>query len=408
MRAHPLAILPLLTLLSLPACSQEPRSKQEPSKQEPTKQEPSDGQTTVPSDFARFVKVGDGGHFDTAITTYEKDGVEVLFYGAVHIADKACYTELNKRFGTCDVLLYELVGPEDYRPTKDREEQGFNPIGMLQQGLKNGLQLSFQLDEIDYQAKNFVHADMTPQEFQSSMAERGESLLSIMFDMMVNGAEMQREQAEKGAMPADVDLVKAFRTGEGRHMMRVTFAQQLEAMELMAAGGEGSTLLEGRNEKCLKVLRRELGNGHRKIGIYYGAAHLPHMEMRLVEDMGFKKVRHEWLQAWDCTRRADAEVAIDEVANRRTCKIQLLKLAKVGKHWRKQRGDDAAPPTDPRAVAELMDGGKKVYEGPFADPWGTAYRIENREGKQRWVARSAGPDKKFGTKDDLRMNEPSW
>lgn len=398
MRAISLAILPLLTLFALPACSQDPKKQKEPS----------DGQTTVPSDFARFVKVGDGGHFDTAITTYEKDGVEVIFYGAVHIADRSCYVELNKQFKTCDVLLYELVGPEDYRPTKNREEKGFNPIGMLQQGLKNGLQLSFQLDEIDYQAKNFVHADMTPQEFQSSMSERGESLLSIMFDMMVNGAEMQREQADKGAMPPDVDLVKAFRTGEGRHMMRVTFAQQLEAMEMMAAGGEGSTLLEGRNEKCIKVLKREIGKGHKKIGIYYGAAHLPHMELRLVDDMGFKKVKHAWLQAWDCARRADDKTAIDQVANRRTCKIQLLKLAKVGKHWRAENGDAAAPPQDLRVLAELTADGNKVYEGPLADPWGTAYKVENRKGKQRWVARSAGPDKKFGTKDDLRMNEPSW
>jgi len=398
MRATSLAILPLLTLFALPACSQDPEQKKAPSS----------SQTEVPSDFARFVTVGDGGHFDTAITTYEKDGVQVIFYGAVHIADKACYVELNKQFKTCDVLLYELVGPEDYRPTKDRVEQGFNPIGMLQQGLKIGLQLSFQLDEIDYQAKNFVHADMTPQEFQSSMAERGESLLSIMFDMMVNGAEMQREQVEKGAMPPEVDLVKAFRTGEGRHTMRVSFAQQLEAMEMLAAGGEGSTLLEGRNEKCLKVLRREIGKGHKKIGIYYGAAHLPHMEMRLCEDMGFRKVKHEWLQAWDCTRRADDKTAIDQVANRRACKIQLLKLAKAGKHWRKQHGDDAAPPADVKAVATLKVDGKQVYAGPFVDPWGTPYKVENREGKQRWVARSAGPDGAFGTKDDLKMREPSW
>ncbi|MCK5941385.1 MAG: hypothetical protein KAI24_05395 [Planctomycetes bacterium] len=408
MRAFTPGILPLLTLFAMPACSQRPTEHDGADKGAGKQEAPSDGQTTTPSDFARFVKVGDGGHFDTAITTYEKDGVQVIFYGAVHIADKACYTELNKRFETCDVLLYELVGPEDYRPTKDREEQGFNPIGMLQQGLKNGLQLSFQLDEIDYQADNFVHADMTPQEFQSSMAERGESLLSIMFDMMVNGAEMQREQAANGGGAPEFDLVKAFRTGEGRHRMRVTFAQQLEQMEMLAAGGEGSTLLEGRNEKCLKVLRREIDNGHDRIGIYYGAAHLPHMEQRLVDDMGFKKVKHEWLQAWDCTRRSDPGVAIDEVANRRKAKIELLKLAKVGAFWRQAHGDDAAPPQDLAAIAALQHEGAKVYDGPFEDPWGTAYRVENRTGKQRWVARSAGPDKRWGSKDDLRMNEPSW
>ena len=54
----------------------------------------------------RFVKEGNGGHLDTAVTTYEKDGVQVIFYGAVHIADKSIYEELNDRFATCDALLY--------------------------------------------------------------------------------------------------------------------------------------------------------------------------------------------------------------------------------------------------------------------------------------------------------------
>jgi hypothetical protein len=76
---------------------------------------------------------------------------------------------------------------------------------MLQQGLKNALELTFQLDEIDYQAGNFVHADMTPQEFEQSMAERGESLLSIMWGMMMSAACSSRaEQAAEGAKPGRV------------------------------------------------------------------------------------------------------------------------------------------------------------------------------------------------------------
>lgn len=375
---------------------------------EPAPAKPSDGQTTTPSDFARFVAVGDGGHFDTAITTYRKGDVEVVLYGAVHIADQACYRALNRRFEGCDVLLYELVAEENARPTKRSKREGFSPISALQQALKNGLQLSFQLDEIDYSVDNFVHADMTPREFQSSMAERGESLLSIMYKMMLDGSDRQREKQEAGEQAPEVDLVQAFRTGEGRHMMRMSFAQQLEAMELMAAGGEGSTLLEGRNEKCLKVLRREIGKGHRRLGVYYGAAHLPHMEQRLVEDMGFQKVRHEWLQAWDCTRRSDGDVGLDEVAKRRACKLQLLKLAKAGKAWRASKGADAGPPTDLRLLRELERDGAPAYAGPIEDPWGTAYRVELRSGKQLWQARSAGPDRRFGTRDDLRMREPSW
>ena len=81
----------------------------------------------------------------------------------------------------------------------------------------------------------------TPTQYvRVSMLERGESLMSIMFDMMTNGMKMQRAKQEAGgdqSKPASFDLVKAFRNREGQHLMRVTFASQLEQMEMMAAGG---------------------------------------------------------------------------------------------------------------------------------------------------------------------------
>lgn len=410
----PIAALSMLPVLSWPAVAQEARGTDRGQDIDATQgQDPvlDDGQTQVPSDFVRFVKVGDGGHLDTAVTTYEKDGVKVIFYGAVHIADRAIYQEMNKRFKTCDALLYELVGPEDYRPTKDRESTGFNPIAMLQLGMKQSLGLTFQLDEVDYQPENFVHADMTPEEFQSSMLEHGESLMSIMFDMMVNGMQTQLEQQDadeqSGKPEAAFDLVKAFRSREGQHLMRVTFAAQLEQMEMMAAGGDGSTLLEGRNEKCLKVLRREIGKGKKRLGIYYGAAHLPHMEQRLVEDMGFKKVAQEWLVAWDCKKRLDPKKDMKLAKLIRTCKRDLGKLAKVGKEYRKVHATDLkALPESVRALKKFGVEAGQSYDGPFTDPWGSDFRITGRKWGNRWKLISNGPDKKPDTDDDIKVDEP--
>ena len=410
----PIAALSMLPMLSWTAVAQEARGTDRGQGIGATQgQDPvlDDGQTQVPSDFVRFVKVGDGGHLDTAVTTYEKDGVKVIFYGAVHIADRAIYQEMNKRFKTCDALLYELVGPEDYRPTKDRESTGFNPIAMLQLGMKQSLGLTFQLDEVDYQPENFVHADMTPEEFQSSMLEHGESLMSIMFDMMVNGMQTQREQQDadeqSGKPEAAFDLVKAFRSREGQHLMRVTFAAQLEQMEMMAAGGDGSTLLEGRNEKCLKVLRREIGKGKKRLGIYYGAAHLPHMEQRLVEDMGFKKVAHEWLVAWDCKKRLDPKKDMKLAKLIRTCKRDLGKLAKVGKEYRKVHATGLkALPESVRALKNFGVEAGQSYDGPFTDPWGSDFRITGRKWGNRWKLISNGPDKKPDTDDDIKIDEP--
>ena len=367
-------------------------------------QDVTDAKDKTPSDFVRFVKVDDGGHLDTAITTYRKGDIELVLFGAVHIADASIYATLNDRFTKCDVLLYELVSSPDHRPSKNQEERGFSPISLLQQGLKSSMELAFQLDEIDYQASNFVHADMTPQEFEASMAERGESLLSIMWQMMQGGMQAQMEKVQAGEVAPNVDLVKAFRSGEGRHTLRITFASQMEELEALSAGGKSSTLLEGRNEKCLEVLQREMAAGRKKIGIYYGAAHFPHMERRLVEDLGFAKVDHEWLVAWDCTKRPD--VKFDRALNklRQRCRAELTVLATAARDYRVKIGNDSVP-TVPQLNSAQNDG-KPWYAGPVQDPWGHDYVVQKRPTGSRWQALSAGQDGQLGTADDLQANEP--
>lgn len=366
-----------------------------------------DAPDKTPSSFVRFVRVGDGGHFDTAVTTYRKGDVQLTLFAAVHIADQACYDLLDDRFTACDALLYELVGPEDYRPTKDRE-RGFNPISLLQNGLKTSLGLAFQLDAVDYTAPNFVHADMTPEQFAASMKERGESLLSLMLDMALKGSKRQRERQEAGEEPHDFafdgDLVKAFRSGEGRHLLRMLFASQLEDLEGMVAGGKGSTLLEGRNEKCLEVLQREFAAGRKKLGIYYGAAHLPHMEQRLVKDLGFTKVGHEWLVAWDCTRQPDPKFDRELAKQRRQCRDDLTDLAHAARDRRRATG--AKEPVAARELAAEGPAGAFRYRGALQDPWGHDYVVEVRPNSTRWQVRSWGADGKPGTDDDLVGQEP--
>lgn len=382
-----------------------------------------DAPDRTPSDFVRFVKDGDGGRLETAITRYRKGDVEVAFYAAVHIADAACFATLNDHFTACDALLYELVAAPDERPGTGPRRGDASPVSLLQRGMKSALELAFQLDEIDYQAPNFVHADMTPQEFEASMAERGESMLSMMFDMMQQGARQQRAAAdgddERGddAPKPSFDLVKAFRNGEGRHLLRLTFAEQLEQVEGTMAGGKGSTLLEGRNEKCLAVLQQQLAAGKQRLGVYYGAAHFPHMEKRIVDGLGFAKVGHEWLVAWDCRKRPDPKFDRPLQQQRQLAKQQLGELVAAAKAVRLARGADPVPTAQqlydwpslgesrlwPGEVAEKKP---RLYDGPVKDPWGQDYIVRKRPIGTRWEAASAGQDKAFGTADDLVVIEP--
>lgn len=395
------ALVAVLLALSSPARAQDAPAPPAPDAAAKPKQV-TDEKTGTPSDFARFLAAETGGHFDVAVTTYRNDdGVTVRLFAAVHIADAAHYQELQRRFASCGRLLYELVGPEDYRPKRGESRGGM--VSMLQQGLKNGLELEFQLDGVDYGAGNFVHADMTPEEFEASMDERGESLFSMMLQL---GFDAQRRAVKSATDDEDdvdgyedkprekpVDMVQAFRSGEGRHQLRLMMAQQLEALEGMSAG-RGTTLLEGRNEKCLTVLKREIAAGHKDLGIYYGAAHLTHMEKRLTEDMGFRKVDHEWLVAWDCTKRADPKVDRELWRARRKAKDEIASLRAAVKKWSAVQADDSAAPSFEQLA----------WTGSRVDPWGNPYAIDVLDGV--CDVASPGQDGKPGTDDDLHAASP--
>ena len=240
---------------------------------------------------------------DTSIVTYKsrKSNAQIDLIGAVHVGDQSYYDALNKRFRDYDVLLYELVAPEGARvPQGGGKSQ--HPVGQMQQGLKSMLELEYQLEKIDYHAKNFVHADMTPEEFSKSMKDRNESFLQIMFRMMGQASAQQ----SKGDGPSDFDLLFALFSKDRARRLKQAMAVQFEDIEgQMKAlqGPEGSTLISERNKKALAVLKKQLANGKKKIGIFYGAGHFPDMSKRLADDFGFVPVSENWLEAWDMRKK---------------------------------------------------------------------------------------------------------
>src|SRR4029077_17776435 len=86
--------------------------------------------------------------------------VSVDLVAAVHVADAAYYAALTRRFEKYDAVLYELVAPEGTQVPLGRGTSNTNPLGAMQNGMKEVLDLDHQLEKIDYTKKNFVHADM--------------------------------------------------------------------------------------------------------------------------------------------------------------------------------------------------------------------------------------------------------
>ena len=60
---------------------------------------------------------------------------------------------------------------------------------------------------------------------------------------------------------------------------------------------DGDRLFGGK--RALEVLEEQLKAGKRRIGIFYGAGHLPGMERRLIADFGLKRSNVHWIEAWN-------------------------------------------------------------------------------------------------------------
>lgn len=270
-------------------------------------------------EFVRLTKTEQGGPsaLETAIVRYvrEKDGERTVvdLIGAIHIGEASYYERLNEAFTSYESLLYELVAHPDANKPQERGESGpaMSVVGGSQQALKNLLGLEFQLDGIDYSKENFVHADMSPDEFEKSMKDRNESWTKMYF-RSIGFSAVQPGQNDSGAA-----LLGALFSGNRELQFKRAFAAQMGDMKVAVgglSGKNGSTILTERNRVALEKLDEILEQGRTNVGVFYGAAHLPDMEKRLFE-RGFKRGETIWLEAWnlrDPSEKAKSEDAAAE------------------------------------------------------------------------------------------------
>jgi hypothetical protein len=247
-------------------------------------------------------KAGELVALETAVVHFVSDdpqhaGLTVDLVGAVHVGEKAYYEALNKRFEGYDVVLYELVAPPGTRIPKGAKT-GRHPVAMLQNGLKDILQLEHQLEHVDYTKDNMLHADMSPDDFSKSMTERGESFFTMFARLMGQAMAQQSQQKNKSS---EFDLLLALfdrdRAGSLKRMMAEQFEGMQWAMDALD-GPQGSTIIGERNKVALKKLDEQIAAGKKKIAIFYGAGHMHDLEKRLVAQFHLRRASEQWLVAW--------------------------------------------------------------------------------------------------------------
>jgi hypothetical protein len=262
-----------------------------------------------PERHMRYVSTQGKEALETSVVTLQgPKGATIDLVSAIHIADLAYYRELQRRFATYDRLLFELVMDAGTDLAGIRGADG--GTGTLQRSMKDLLALTFQLDELDYTRPNFVHADIAPDRLAEALkAQAGGIMASLLQWSLVDMAKWQYDDGTPRL--GTLDLLWALTKPDRPRALKKFLARELVESDAMLTdlGGEGAAgavLIAERNQVVVDVVKRQLQQGRKRLGIFYGAGHMQDMEQRLGK-LGFRRLSVKWLKAWDLAARTPAK-----------------------------------------------------------------------------------------------------
>lgn len=269
-------------------------------------EEPVSDKQSAENRFIRIVKSDKNKplSLDTSVIRYvgragtPVEGRIVDLVGVIHIGQRDYYQQIDRLLAEYDAVLYELVAPDGTRIRPEDLQQRRSLLSSMQTGMKDVLELEYQLEHINYLAENFVHADMSPEEFAEDMQSRGDGLGKMVMRMM--GAGIAAQSTTGG----DLGLLAALLSGDRTMGLRQSMAKQLVTLNMIGLDDStgDNTLIKGRNRKALQVLEREIVAGKKKLAIFYGAGHMEDMAERLEQDYELQADKTQWLKAWDLQR----------------------------------------------------------------------------------------------------------
>ena len=284
----------------------------------------------APTQFLKLVNDSSGNprSLQTSITRYQSNDLLVDLIAVIHIGEKQYYKKLDHQFSQYQSLLYELVAPENHRvPTQaERANSSSNPLRMIQGTMQNMLGLHSQLEHIDYSKKNFVHADLSPTQIKRKLEDRGETPWTFAFKAFGELMQNQNSPAAESLSQDIQSFDQLFSMMSDSTKLKRMLAKQFTAggaMEMGLGKSLNQLLIDDRNEAAMRVLREEVRDGKTRLALFYGAAHMPDFEKRLTSELGLRKTRQAWVEAWDLKRSTNSR-AKDPVNSIADMLFQLL------------------------------------------------------------------------------------
>lgn len=275
--------------------------------------------------------------------------LEVYLESVVHIGDAAYYRGFNRRFKHYDTVLYELIAPQGHR-VRELTKSKPHPIKLLQQLAGDGLGFVHQIDEINYETANMVHSDLSLAEMQAARKKRGEDEITMFADMVLHAlrkmnreADEKRDESEVEKKPLKLLDLDVLSDPEGGVKIRRVLARAFDGDSPASAlfPAQAATLIDDRNERAMAVFQKQLDAGKRRIAFFWGAAHMPDFEKRLMLDYGMELESVNWRSAWDLRDGAVELAPLESVLEKSLRSAFDDVLKDLRKKSRRDKDDDA-------------------------------------------------------------------
>jgi hypothetical protein len=173
----------------------------------------------------------------------------------------------------------------DQKPLSDAE-LGLEPG--LQERLAKTFRLSFQLNEMDDTRPNWINSDMTIDELQRAFEEAGADG-SMLFGMLDGSSGMG---AVVGLVLGAVERLPGM-AQRGKLMIMEVLSlgdASFDMMKDQLGDGTVKVLIDERNQVVIDDLKGLLADTDAdSVAIWYGAGHMPDMEERLLDQLGYER-----------------------------------------------------------------------------------------------------------------------
>jgi hypothetical protein len=237
----------------------------------------------------------EGSSLEVALVHLVKPGApRIDLVGAVHIADASYYHAVQALLDRADVVLFEMVKPKDARADAPEDEKAPNPIREFQKNMGRWFGLAFQLDAIDYGRANFVHADLTAEEVFAAMGDGEENPAELLQNAAGMGgaalsSRLEGDEDDEGVAERRLNMKRMFARIMGT----------LGSKASMLFGPKLGDIVISRRNAVVVTRLKELPPGTHDVAVFYGAAHIPDLEERIVSELGYRRAGSRWLAAWD-------------------------------------------------------------------------------------------------------------